>query len=86
MLRAMVYSFASSSADNSLPVKTITGRSDSVASSPIARNTSKPDISGRLRSSTTQSKRSSMRPVETFGAGPCRDDLDVVIFEQGGDR
>ena len=27
-----------------------------------------------------------IEPIETFGAGPCRDDLDVVIFEQGGDR
>ena len=58
-LRAMVCSRASSSGDSSRPVKTTTGTLDSALSSRIFSSTSKPDMSGRRRSSTTQSTGSS---------------------------
>ena len=56
MLRAMVCSSASSSADNSRPVNTTTGTSDSLASPRSSSNTSNPDMSGSRRSSTMQSQ------------------------------
>ena len=84
-LRAMVCSCASSSADSSRPVNTTTGMSAEPASSRMRSNTSKPDMSGSRRSSTTQSTRSSRSIGERLGAGFDRDDVDVVVAEQLGD-
>ena len=59
MLRAMVCRRASSSGVRSRPVNTTTGRSASASSFWISSSTSKPEMSGRRRSSTMQSKRCS---------------------------
>ena len=56
MLLAILCSCASSSADSSRPVKTTTGTVCRSPSLPICSSTSNPDMSGRRRSSTTQSK------------------------------
>ena len=85
MLRAMVCSCASSSADNSRPVKTTTGMSASPLSARMRSSTSKPDISGSRRSSTTQSHGLSCSVFKRFAAGPGIDDLDVVMAEQFAD-
>ena len=71
MLRAMVCSWASSSAESSCPVKTTTGTSDSELSSRICSSTSKPDMSGSRRSSTTQSQ-GSLRRMRPAHPCPCR--------------
>ena len=48
-------------------------------------STSKPDMSGSRRSSTTQSQACWRNDVERFAAGPGGDDLDVVVTEQFAD-
>ena len=55
-LRASVWSWASSSADSSRPVNTTTGMSARLWFWLMRSSTSKPDMSGRRRSSTTQSQ------------------------------
>ena len=70
MLRAIVCSLASSSADNSRPVNTTTGTSASVASARSSSKTSKPDMSGKRRSSTTQSQGSCRSSVSASEPDP----------------
>ena len=70
-LRASWCRRASSSDDSSLPVKTTTGKSVNVGVSRKRSNTSKPEISGKRKSSTAQSKgfswtaANASAPVET---------------------
>ena len=85
MLRAMVWSCASSSAESSRPVNTTTGTSDKAASARSRSSTSKPDMSGSRRSSTTQSHGSCRSIDKRFRAGAGGHDLDVVVAEQLGD-
>ena len=85
MLRAMLCSCASSSAESSRPVKTTTGTSDRLGSFAIRSSTSKPDMSGSRRSSTTQSQGCSRSAVSAPAPVPVDDDLDVVVAEQLAD-
>ena len=85
MLRAMVWIWASSSADSSRPVKTTTGRSDKRRIAFICSSTSKPDMSGSRRSSTTQSAALSRSVASASAPVADGDDLDVVVAEQLAD-
>ena len=85
MLRAIVWSRASSSGVSSRPVKTTTGTSDERLSARVASSTSKPDMSGRRRSSTTQSTASRRSASSASRAGARGLDLDVVMAEQFAD-
>ena len=85
MLRAMVCSWASSLADNSRPVNTTTGTSASAASLRMHSSTSKPDMSGSRRSSTTQSQAPCAQDLQRLPAGAGIHDLDVVMAEQLAD-
>ena len=68
-------------ATSSLPVKTTTGKSPSEGLSRKRSNTSKPDISGKRRSRTTQSKGCSITAGARLpGGNDC--DINVVIAEQ----
>ena len=73
---------ASSSGDNSLPVNTTTGKSLSVGISRRRSRTSNPDISGRRRSSTTQSKVSSLTELKRFTAGRRDRYVDILVAQQ----
>src|SRR6516162_9177253 len=83
MLRAMVWSSASSSADSSRPVKTTTGTLARPSSLRIRSRTSNPVMSGSRRSSTTQSQGFSRRtesapaPVSVLRENPC----DCVVLD-----
>ena len=80
MLFASCRSCASSSADSSLPVKTTIGRPAQLrASSWISSSSSKPEMSGRRRSSDDAVEGSS--PSAASAVGACADggDLDVVV-------
>ena len=52
-------------------------------SSPLSfSKTSNPDMSGKRKSSTTQSNCSVAQPLEGFRAGSRRLDFNVVVFKQ----
>ena len=75
MLFAFWRSSVSSAVDSSRPVNTTIGVSRSLASCWISVSSSKPDMSGRRRSSTTQSNVFVRSAAQRFGAAADRGDL-----------